>query len=73
MNKKELMTSKNPLSKLDTEEQTYGCRHTNPDICSNNSLPDICAFTSEDCICKRPPRSWKKLYQELKEKETNTK
>lgn len=35
MNKKELMTSKNPLSKLDTEDKTYGCRHTNLDICIN--------------------------------------
>ena len=70
---KELLNSKKELNNHDSEERTYGCRHTNPDICSNNSLPNICAFTSEDCICKRPPRSWKKLYQELKEKETSSK
>ncbi len=57
MNKKELMTSKNPLSKLDTEDKTYGCRHTNLDICINYSLPNIFIFTSDDCICIRPPIS----------------
>ncbi len=69
MNKKDLMVAKNSLNKLDSEEKTFGCRHTNPDICSNNSLPGVCAFTSDDCICKRPPRSWKKLYEELKKKD----
>ena len=66
---KNLYNSKKELNNKDTEMQTYGCRHTNPDICSNNSIPNICAFTSEDCICKRPPRSWKKIYEELKKKE----
>lgn len=56
-----------PLNKLDTEKQTYGCRHTNPDICNNCMLPDICAFTSKDCICKKPSASWKKYYKKLKE------
>ena len=67
-NKKNLMVAKSELNKLDTEEKTFGCRHTNPDICSNNSLTGICAFTSDDCICKRPPRSWKKLFEELNKK-----
>lgn len=67
MNKK-LNTSKDNLHKEDSLSQTFGCRHTNPDICSNNSLQGVCAFTSEDCICKRPPRSWKKKYEELKKK-----
>ena len=71
MNTRELMTSKNELHKIDTETQTYGCRHTNPDICSNNSIPGLCAFTSDDCICKKPPRSWKKISEGLK-KETTT-
>lgn len=68
MNNKELLRAKEELSEKDSLEQTYGCRHTNPDICSKNCLPNICAFTSEDCICKNPPRSWKKIFEELKSK-----
>ena len=64
--KRELFNSKKSLCSKDSENKTYGCRHSNPNICSNNSIPGICAFTSEDCICKKPPRSWKKLYEELK-------
>lgn len=55
-----------PLNPKDTEEQTYGCRQNNPDICSNNSLPGVCAFVCDDCICKKPSRAWKKKYLELK-------
>ena len=55
-----------PLHEQDSETQTYGCRANNPDICSNNSIDGICAFTSEDCICKKPSRAWKKKYYELK-------
>lgn len=55
-----------PLSPLDTETQTYGCRQNNPDICSSNSIPGVCAFVSEDGICKKPSRAWKKKYNELK-------
>lgn len=66
MNSK-LNTSKDNLHREDSETKTYGCRHTNPDICSNNSIPNVCAFTSDDCICKKPPRSWKKLFEVLKE------
>ena len=47
-----------PLNVLDTDGQTYGCRANNP---------DICAFTSSDCICHRPSRAWKKQYNKLKE------
>lgn len=54
-----------PLNEQDSETQTYGCRQNNPDICANNSIPSICAFTSADCICKKPSRSWKKQYQKL--------
>lgn len=56
-----------PLNELDNENQTYGCRQKNPDICSSNYLPGICAFANEDCICKRPSRAWKKQYFKLKE------
>ena len=57
-----------PLNEKDTESQTYGCRQNNPDICSYNSMPGVCAFTSDDCICKKPSRAWKKKFAELKEK-----
>lgn len=67
MTKKELKVGFNtPLNKEDTETQTFGCRANNPDICSNNGLPGICAFVSTDCICKKPSRAWKKQYQKLK-------
>ena len=56
-----------PLNEQDTEIQTYGCRQNNPDICANNSLTGVCAFASDDGICKRPSRAWKKKYAELKE------
>ena len=67
MKGKELLVPFNaPLNEQDTELQTYGCRQNNPDICSSNSIPDVCAFASDDCICKKPSRSWKKQYQKLK-------
>lgn len=66
MTEKELKISFNaPLHPFDTEKQTYGCRANNPDICSNNYLPGVCAFASDDCICKKPSRAWKKKYYEL--------
>ena len=61
----------NPLNDGDTEYQTYGCRQNNPEICSSNSMDGICAFIREDNICKKPSRSWKKKYNELKEAEKN--
>lgn len=58
-----------PLHELDTENQTYGCRQNNPDICGNNGISGICAFCSDDKICKKPSRSWKKQYLKLKKEE----
>lgn len=67
MNRKDLSIPFNaPLHSQDTELQTYGCIANNPDICGNNGLPNICAFFSEDCICKKPSRAWKKQYAKLK-------
>ena len=67
MNKREIVISFNtPLNPQDTESQTYGCRANNSDICANNGLPNICAFSSEDCICKKPSRAWKKQFNKLK-------
>jgi hypothetical protein len=40
------------LNELDNENQTYGCRQCNPDICINNMVENVCAFTRSDNICK---------------------
>ena len=58
-----------PLHEMDTELQTYGCRANNPDICANNHLEGICAFSNETGICYRPSRAWKKQFARLKEGE----
>lgn len=55
-----------PLSELDTEFQTLGCRHSNPDLCRNSATEGKCAYVRPDGICKLPPRSWKILFAELK-------
>ena len=55
-----------PLHSVDSATQTYGCRQNNPDICGNNGLPGICAYASEDHICRKPSRAWKKQYDKLK-------
>ena len=57
-----------PLQEGDSETQTVGCRHTNPDICAKNSMPGKCAFVSSDGICLAPPRSWKLQYSKLRSK-----
>jgi hypothetical protein len=59
-----------PLHPMDTEKQTFGCRHTNPDICANNSLPGKCAFVKPDKICLIPPTSWPKSFLVLKNKQS---
>jgi hypothetical protein len=56
-----------PLHPLDTEKQTYGCRHTNPDICAKNQMLKVCAFARADKICLAPPQSWPKQFQKLKQ------
>jgi hypothetical protein len=55
-----------PLKDCDTETQTFGCRHYNPDMCSLNSMDGICALVTSDHICRKPSRAWKKQYQKLK-------
>lgn len=60
-----------PINELDTELQTYGCRANNSDICIKNSVQGVCAFTSDDCICRKPSRAWEKQYIKLKEGEAN--
>ncbi len=55
-----------PLNTGDSEATTYGCRANNPDICKNNGIEGVCAFVSNDNICKEPSRAWKKKYESLK-------
>jgi Type I restriction modification DNA specificity domain len=54
-----------PLHPEDCETRTVGCRHTNPDICSKNEMPNVCAFVRADGICLAPPSSWPKQYRHL--------
>jgi hypothetical protein len=55
-----------PLNSEDKETQTFGCRANNPDNCANNGLIGVCAFCSEDHICRRPSKKWKNQYHKLK-------
>ena len=54
-----------PLHDKDSETQTYGCRHTNPDSCKKNLMEGVCAFVREDNLCLSPPGSWPRIYREL--------
>jgi hypothetical protein len=54
-----------PLRPEDSETRTVGCRHTNPDICSRNQMPKICAFARTDGMCLAPPMSWPQQYRRL--------
>ncbi len=55
-----------PLNEFDTESTTFGCRASNPNICANCYLPSVCAFASDDHVCKKPSRAWKKQFHKLK-------
>ena len=67
MNKNLKFNFNDKLNESDTENQTFGCRQNNPDICSSNGVENICAFASADRICKKPSRAWKKQYAKLRE------
>lgn len=56
-----------PLTDKDNENRTYGCRHSNPDICGYCYLDSVCAFCTSDNICSHPSAKWKKTYKELLE------
>ncbi|MGN0606227.1 MAG: hypothetical protein ACI4JM_06870 [Oscillospiraceae bacterium] len=58
-----------PLNLQDSENQTYGCRANNPNICANCHLDGVCAFVTDDSICRRPSKAWKKQYEKLKNEE----
>ena len=55
-----------PLNPKDTEKQTFGCRHTNPDICAKNGLPNVCGLVRVDKMCSAPPRTWPAQFKKLK-------
>lgn len=55
-----------PLNDADSETQTYGCRQNNPNICGSNGIVGVCAFVSEDKICRKPSRAWRKQYSKLR-------
>ena len=66
MNEKKIKIPFNAaLNPQDTEDQTYGCRANNPNICSSAYLPKVCAFVRDDCICKKPSAKWKKQFIKL--------
>ena len=69
MDKNLMVGFRAPLHEKDTETETYGCRANNPDICANNGLTDICAFASDDGICRRPSKAWKRQFAKLKSEE----
>jgi len=62
-----------PLKPKDTEKQTEGCRHTNPNICASHSIPRVCAFARPDGMCLKPPQSWPKQFKVLAAKRTEKK
>jgi len=55
-----------PLFDEDTETQTYGCRQKNPHTCKSHMMAGICAFMTDDNVCKKPSRTWAKQYALLK-------
>jgi hypothetical protein len=54
-----------PLNELDSDNQTFGCRHRDPEFCKYIDNKDVCAFVRSDCVCKKPSTSWKKNYKKL--------
>ncbi len=62
-----------PLNPQDTAEQTLGCRKKHPKECAQNGSGEVCAFVREDGLCLAPSRSWKGIYQKLREAENKGK
>ena len=54
-----------PVHLLDSEKQTFGCRHANPEFCAKHSLPKLCALVRADKICCAPPQNWPKQFKKL--------
>ena len=57
-----------PLNEKDSADETFGCRANNPDICKFNGT-DFCAFCNCEHICRKPPKTWPKQYENLKNQE----
>ena len=55
------------LNDDDNAKQTYGCRHTNPDICGSSYINNVCAFASEDKICKKIETFYSSISKTLSE------
>ncbi len=58
-----------PLNPEDTATQTLGCRCHDRSTCCRDGIENVCAYASEDHICKSPSKIWPQVYKELKQKE----
>lgn len=65
MNKSLHFKVTDPLNLKDTETETFGCRHKDPDFCKFIDNKDICAFVRVDSVCKKPSSTWKKYFKKL--------
>jgi hypothetical protein len=66
MTDKKDQNQRRALVEADTEFKTFGCRIAKPNFCRNNSTPNKCAFVRDDNMCLTVPRSWKKIFLELR-------
>ncbi len=60
-----------PLQPGNSAPVTVSCRHTNPDICKKNGMPQLCALVRRDEMCHAPPASWAKQYIALLRQRAN--
>ena len=67
MSNRLMFSIKDKLNVGDTETTTFGCRANNPDICKNCYVEGVCAFITDDHICRAPSMKWKRYYSQLKE------
>jgi len=51
----------------DTQIKTWGCYQSNLETYANNVTPEICAFITDDFICRKPSRACIKQYNKLKQ------
>lgn len=67
MNRKDLRVAfLTPSNEQDSENQTYGGRANNPNICASNSVPNVCAFELINKIYRKSARAFKRKYNKLK-------
>lgn len=60
-----IFLQKAPLNLGDSENTTYGCRHSSPDICGSCYIENACAFNSADNIWEKPSTKWKNIHKKL--------